>query len=84
MLPSRELKSGGVIEDLSLRGLSEKPVHGSRCAPNHNDEEKGTSVGVFLAGFQLNAFSVGSICLQCPLSSITSEDFKRYFLSCFT
>lgn len=36
VLPSRELKSGGVmmmIEDLSLIGLSEKPVHGSRCAP---------------------------------------------------
>lgn len=48
----------------------------------HNDEGK-TFVGVFLTEFQLNVFSVDSINLQGLLSTITSEDFLKCFLSYF-
>ena len=62
MLPSRELRSGGMIklEELSLRVVGKTCACGWMCT-YHNNEGNGTSVGVSLAEFWLNTFNVDSI-----------------------
>lgn len=63
-------------------GLLEKTCACGWMCTYHNNERNGTSVGVCLAEFQLNAFSVDSIYLYCQSSSTVSEDFKRCSLLC--
>lgn len=62
VLPSRELKSGGVIklEELSLMVFGKTCAYARMCT-YYNTEGNGTSVGVCLAEFQLNTFDSDSI-----------------------
>lgn len=62
MLPSRELRSGGVtkLEELSVRVVGKTCARGWMCT-YHNDEGNGTSIGVCPAEFLLSTSSVDSI-----------------------